>query len=145
MSSKSNWITNKLKNLDFLGEGINFTIHNEPHLKTVCGGVLQVILYLIGIFLAFYFGRDFISRKNPQVYFELKSSINVINMTYKSEDFFFAVHLENYLGENLDVSEFINILIENTLKTKYIPMFRCSNMTFDQETEYFFQKRNKSE
>jgi len=154
-SSHSNWMTNKLKNFDFLGEGINFTIHNEPHLKTVCGGILRVILYLIGIFLAFYFGKDFIGKKNPQVYFEVKNSLELVNITYTAEDFFFAVHFENFLGKNIDVSDYFYISATlneyknsesiYTLKTTDIPMVRCTNMTFDDDTEEFFKKRNEKE
>jgi len=155
MSSKSNWISNKLKNFDFLGEGITFRIHKEPHLKTVCGGVLRVILYLMAIFLAFFFGNDFIGKKNPQIYFELKNSLETMNLTYHANEFFFAVRFENSLGKSIDVSDYFHIkathnhYINNkavyTLKSKDIPMVLCSNITFDKETEKFFQKVNKTQ
>jgi len=100
-SSKSNWITKKFKEFDFLGEGISFTIENQPHLKTVCGGILRLLLYLIGIFLAFYFGKDFIGRKNPQVYYEVKESLEPMLLLTLQMTSFSQFVLKTFPGNTL--------------------------------------------
>ncbi len=152
MSSKSNCIANKIKQFDFLGEGINFSIHNQPYLKTVCGGILRLFLYLIGLFLAFYFSKDFINRTNPSVDFEVKETSMPLNFTFTASDFFFAIKFENAKSQNIDVSDYFHIVadhdtfkINNTeyiIERKNIPMVRCSEIKFDADTEKFFQKEN---
>jgi len=151
--SQSNWITNKLKSLDHLGHGINFTIHNQPHLQTVCGGILRIIIYLIGLFLAYFFGQDFIQKTNPQVDFEIKETLLPINFTYKANDFIFAIKFENTLHKNINVSDYFHIITtldtykivnsEYILESKNIPMVRCNDMKYDEEIESFFSKVSK--
>ncbi len=147
-SSKSNWVTKQLKGLDFLGEGLNFTIENRPHLKTVSGGVLRVFLYLLGIFFFIYFGRDFISRTNPQVYYEVKESLKPLNFTYTANDFFFAIRFANKDQEYVDLSDYFHLIatydqMTATSDTEYnhqrknIPMVRCTDNNFDSKTENF--------
>ena len=156
MSSKSNWLTKSLKNFDFLGQGINFTINNEPHLKTVCGGVLRLILYILGIFLFFFFGEDFLFKKNPQIYYEIKESSESLTFNFSANDFFFALRFENIDGLKLDISEYFHVesINEKVLneessvlvleKTK-IPLIPCSNINFDSSTENRFKELNKSD
>jgi len=152
-SHHSNWITKKLKNFDHLGHGLNFTIHDQPHLQTVCGGIMRVILYLIGIYLAYFFGKDFIYKTNPQVDFEVKESLVPINFNYKAKNFIFAIKFENTLHKNIDVSDYFHLLAtldtykivnsEYILESKNIPMVRCNDMKYDEEIESFFQKVSK--
>jgi len=152
MSSESSWITKKLKSLDHLGHGINFTINEQPHLQTVCGGILRIILYLIGLYLAYFFGKDFLYKTNPQVDFEVKESLVPMNFTYTATDFIFAIKFDDSFLKNIDVSEYFHILAtmdtyskvnsEFSLETKNIPMVRCTDLKYDSNTEDFFKKES---
>lgn len=61
-----------LKQIDFLGNPISFTINNQGIFKTILGGLLSMILYISYVYFFINFGMDFIFKLNPSVYYETK-------------------------------------------------------------------------
>jgi hypothetical protein len=149
----STWLTKKLKNLDILGEGINFTINNQPQFKTV--GFLRLSLIILGIFLFFFFGRDFVFKKNQKIYYEIKESLKPLEFTYTANDFFFTIRCINTYYRTVDISDYFHLeasyykytknATNVTIREINVPLVKCSEITFDKQTENFFKNLYKTE
>lgn len=87
-----------LKDLDFLGGNINFSINRSAKLKSNFGGCFTIFMTLVLGLLMFGLGRNFFRRENPIVLssVEIPPSYKFINMTTKEVSF--ALRFEDYDG-----------------------------------------------
>jgi len=99
-----------IKSTDFFGEGINFSINRYSSFKTVQGGLLSISIYILYIYIFYIFGLDLIFKQNPNVYSQIKP-IKIDDLVPKldlnSSEFIFGVRLEDYLGNNIEMEQYL--------------------------------------
>lgn len=88
----------KLRDIDFLGGNINFSVNKSTKLKSNLGGFFTIFLGIIIGLLLFGFGRDFFKRQNPIVIrsVNIPDDYQFINMTTK--EISFAIRFEDFDG-----------------------------------------------
>jgi len=82
-----------LTKIDMYGSKLNFTLNNQPSLKSIYGGMLTILKFFIYIVLFIFFAKDFYLKINPRVISEknylAESAINKFNLT--NNTFLFAI------------------------------------------------------
>lgn len=56
-------ILSTIKKIDFLGEGMNFSINKKPIFQTVAGGLISILIYILYAYFSYFFGSDIILKK----------------------------------------------------------------------------------
>lgn len=116
-------IISLIRNIDFLGNDINFSINNNDTFPTILGGFISFILYFLYIWLFSLFAEDLIYRKSPtgytkhEPYFE--GPIPQLNITDTS--FFAGIQLQDNLSRVIDPQDLL------------FPLFNYHSFIFDKE------------
>lgn len=151
-----NYIISNSKALDFLGENISFTINKKNTFKTVMGGFLSSVLYLLYMTMFYYFGRELYKKSNPIISYEEKITPEPQTIEFNQTHFIFGVRIENEDNKYFNHSKYLHAnLIYWVLNTsdstknewKNIPLRSCADLHFRIEENHksFFESINKSE
>jgi len=131
-------ITHMFKSFDFLGPSINFTIKESPNFKSVVGGFLSLIIYILYLFFFGLFGKDMIYKLNPTVSSESLKPDTIENYTITNETFF-AFRFEDSEDRPQNISNMLsyafsldtkdNMISTNTTSI-YLNLTSCNNTQF---------------
>ncbi len=67
MEEKHNLLINFTKSVDILGMTPQFLVEDKIKYKTVCGGFLSIILYILTICAFFFFGEELYLKQDPKI------------------------------------------------------------------------------
>jgi hypothetical protein len=146
MDDKS-W-TQTLNEVDSFGVSYNFQINTKDKFKTTLGALFTIIYYLVIFILFLAFGEDVYQRTKPKV------SLNTDIKEYKeiqlsNKNFTYAYRIEDKDGlQVIDDSKFHQKVLYfhyemkngtwNNLLLKYLPQFKCSDLSYYKEREAYF-------
>ena len=137
-----------LKKLDLINEfQCSILIENERYFKTKLGGMFTIILMLLSLLCIIGFGKDFVMRSSPTVYF---SEIKEENKSIKRKGFKAAIGLNISGGFTFqDLDRLVEIYIVDTdtnpandpvTTFRYLKSPKCMNMESLNST--YFELKN---
>jgi len=136
-----------LKSIDMFGVDFKLNIKGKETFTTILGGIFTVILGMITIVLAWYFGKDLYLKENPS-YLSKTTYKHYAPMYYLNyTNFFFALHVEDFYGlpihnESFFHFQFKYVDIENDPKSGTVKKInkitsdceKCSTVHIDNDT-----------
>jgi len=149
MNNTKTSFSSLIEKLDLFGISYNFQLDNQEKYKTLKGGLISIMFYLITLILFIGFGQNLYERKNPKV--SLSSMIGDYERTsINNKNFTLAFRIENYDGLQLNnnsiaFSEVVfrhyemgadgQMTLQNKVKNQSLTYRKCSEMEDTPEKE----------
>jgi len=119
-----------IKEMDFLGKGINFKVTEKGNNQTFYGGFLSLIYYAFFIYFTIIFGYNMFIIRFPQGYSQIKpgfySGSEKLNFT--DEPFIGGFRVESDDGQNLDISDFLFPIFMHYYENKHSGKFEFTRL-----------------
>lgn len=143
----NSWV-NKINIIDSFGVSYNFQIKTKDKFKTTLGALFTILYYLVILILFFQLGEDVYKREKPKV--SLNTDIkNYQEVQLSNKNFTYAYRVEDKTGLQVkDRSKFYQKVLYfhyemvngtwNNLLEKYLPEFKCSEISYNDERERYF-------
>ena len=130
------------KHIDIFGTKFHFLTYKKYKFKTLIGGIITLITYILAFIIIFFLEEDFFFRKNPSYTFsQYGASYEKINLS--KEKVLIAFRLEDKNGLKIDENNIIYPMIyyyssiadsngkyHNNYKEEYIPYRKCKKSDF---------------
>jgi hypothetical protein len=98
-------MSDKLKDFDFLSRKTHLFLNGSSRIKTILGGVLTIILFLVGTASAIYMFKKIMIREDPTVY-QNKVFQNSLKFTINTTENVIALRLIDLSGLEFDETTF---------------------------------------
>jgi hypothetical protein len=98
-------MSEKIKDLDYLSNKTHLFLNGSCRNKTIFGGVLSIILFLIGTAATFYMFYKIIKREDPTVY-QNRIFQNTVNFTINTTENVIAIGIVDFTGVEIDDNSF---------------------------------------
>ena len=145
--NKKSYFSHILKSIDIYGSNINFTINKKIKSKTLVGGVLSLLSFILFIIYAIVNSNDLVYRLNPVVtrmeqydkkYINIKNFLSIIPIAISYEGLEFEEIL-NYFDLYAFYEEY-DLISKDFIIGKVVPLIKCSKDYFPNVSFDIYQK-----
>lgn len=122
-----------LQSLDYMGNSINFTINSNDTFKTIFGGLVSFLMYILTAYLFITFGQNYIYKLNPSGYSQIvpSSSKNIKPLNLTENEFVMGFQVYDMNWKVINLTDY------------YHTIFYLRKVTFDRKKNEFVNSRTK--
>lgn len=111
-------MTNFLHLIDFCSAGVELKMNGKDRQTSLIGGTVSLLVMMAVLFLIFYLGLDIVLKEKPRLIISEVENTSPTFSNLTSKDFMFGFKIVNSENKKIDYTNYIDIVIMNTIAVK---------------------------